>query len=55
MADQTSGTKTGDEKELRGEITSNDTQPETGKPSLKETVETVEISTMKPNKTEYTK
>ncbi len=55
MAETTSGTQAGDEKELSGEITSNDTQPETAKPSLKETVETVEISTMKPNETEYTK
>lgn len=56
MADETSGIKTGGDKELSGEITSKDTQPETtGKPSLKEAVETVEISTMTPNKTEYTK
>ena len=41
--------------ELTGEITSNDTLPETKEPTLAEKVETVEISSMKPSKTEYTK
>ena len=41
--------------DLNGEITSNDTQPETKKPTVAEKVETVEVSSMKPNKTEYTK
>lgn len=44
-----------DEKELTGEITSNNTEPETKEPTLKEKVETVEISSMKPDTTEYTK
>ncbi len=42
-------------EELRGEVTGNDTEAETKEPTLKEKVETVEISTMKPDKTEYTK
>ena len=45
-----------DEKgEFRGELTSNDTEPVTKEPTLKEKVETVEISSMKPSATEYTK
>ena len=40
--------------ELTGEITSNDTKPVTKEPTLAEKVETVEVSSMKPSKTEYT-
>ena len=43
------------EKELTGEITSNETKPELKGATLKEKVETGEISTMTPSKTEYTK
>lgn len=44
-----------DGKELKGEMTSNETEPVTKEPTLKEKVETVEISSMKPSATEYTK